>query len=121
MAAIKSNQIHISPGAAKHISNIFIKRLYDFNKDVMGTNPNFEQKLLNEIRLAIPKGIILSNNQSSDTHNPLDRQLEVYTYIDLSNINTNLNGIVKFTVICRLSLSNGSLSLRTIEKNFMYG
>lgn len=82
---------------------------------------SLEIKIVNEIRKAVPKGIVLYNYPSDDTHNPLDRQIEVYTYINLSDIDQSLNGIIKLRVACRLSLSNGLMSLRTIEKNFSTG
>jgi hypothetical protein len=77
-----------------------------------------EIKIIDEIRKAISRGIVLYNYASDDLHNPLDRQLEIYTYIKLSDINPALEGIVKLRVLCRLSIYNGILTLRSINRNF---
>jgi len=45
--------------------------------------------------------------------------LEIYSYVKLNEIDESLNGIAKLRIVCRLSLSNGILSLRTIDKNFV--
>lgn len=87
--------------------------------DVGGSNSVMETNLINQIRAAVPKGIVLFNYPSDDGFNPLDRQIEVYTYIKLQDVDSNLDGIVKLRVLCRLSVSNGMLSLRTIDKNFI--
>jgi len=86
--------------------------------DVGALDLSLENNIVNQIRAAVPRGIVLTNVISDDTHNPLDRQLEIYTYVKLSDIDPGLDGIAKLTVGCRLSLSNGTLSLRTISKNF---
>lgn len=97
----------------------FIKRLYDLGIAVGDLDDSLENNITNEIRKAIPRGIILFNYKSDDMHNPLDRQIEIYTYVKLKDVNQSLNGIAKMKVACRLSSSNGTLSLRTIDKNFV--
>lgn len=118
LAAISADRIRATPQASNHIASIFVKRLYDLNMDVGGLDMSLEGSVVNEIRKAVVRGIVLNNSPSDDTHNPLDRQLEIYTYVNLKDINPSLNGIAKLKVLCRLSLSNGSLSLRTISRNF---
>lgn len=80
--------------------------------------PALERNIVGQIQKAIPLGIVLNNHPSDDSHNPLDRQLEIYTYVRLQEIDPSLEGIAKFRAVCRLSLSNHTLSLRTIDKNF---
>lgn len=92
--------------------------MYDLNMDAEGLDMSLERNIVEEIRKAVPRGIVVYNYASDDPHNPLDRQLEVYTYINLQNIDHSLEGTIKLMVSCRLSLFNGSLSLRTINKNF---
>lgn len=70
------------------------------------------------IKQAIPRGLILHNNKSEDTHNPMDRQLEIYTYVDLPTIDPKFRGVAKIKIIARLSLAYGTLTIRTIQKNF---
>lgn len=97
----------------------FIKRLYDLGIKAADLDYSLENNITNEIRRAVPRGIVLFNYPSDDTHNPLDRQIEIYTYVKLNDINKSLNGIAKMKIACRLSSSNGTLSLRTIDKNFI--
>ena len=107
--------------AARHIFTIFLKRLYDLNMEAEEPDISTERNVINEIRKAIPRGIVLYNYSSDDTFNPLDRQLEIYIYLDTKNIDQSLRGIAKLRVICRLSLYNGTLTLRTIDRNFPVG
>jgi hypothetical protein len=92
---------------------VFEKRLYDFGFPAERLDGG---KLMLAIRNAIPKGVITYIEQADDVNNPLDRQLEVYTYVDLKNI--NMDGIAKIKVLCRLSVFNGTLSVRTVQKYF---
>jgi hypothetical protein len=102
-------------GALHHIADIFDRRLTSVGKST--DLPN-EMKIVQEIRSAIPKGIILYNRQAEDTHNPLDRILDIYSYIDLKTIDPSISGIAKIIITCRFSVLNKTLSLRTINKNF---
>ena len=51
-------------------------------------------------------------------HNPSDRQLEIYTYINLKEVDPDLQGIAKIKILCRLSAYNGTLTIRNIQKYF---
>lgn len=77
-----------------------------------------ENAILNQIRLAIPQGIITTNYQSADQHNPNDRQLEIFIHVPLTQISHKLDGVAKLKVACRLSLAAKTLTMRTIQKNF---
>jgi hypothetical protein len=101
-----------------HVSRIFVKRLYDLGINPGSLDIDLEKNIVNEIRNSVTRGIILFNHQSDDSHNPLDRQLEIYSYVNLSSIDPSLSGIAKLKIICRMSLTDGSISLRTIQKNF---
>lgn len=115
LQAIPANSIRITPNAAQHIVSIFEKRLYDIGLDADKLD---DTRLLNELRNAIVKGYILYNHQSDDSHNPLDRQLEMYSYIDLATLDPSYAGLAQFKMLCRLSLTHGTLSVRTIQRNF---
>jgi hypothetical protein len=115
LQAITSDRIRMTPNTAQHIVNIFNKKLYDANIDPENIQ---DQNILNELKSAIPRGIILSSHKAEDNHNPLDRQLEIYSYINLTNLDPSIKGIAKLKIYCRLSVSNGSLTIRTIDKNF---
>jgi hypothetical protein len=112
---ITADRIRVSPGAYTHVANIFANGLSQNLVDEYNNrlDPN---KIINEIRMSIPRGIILQNSPADD--NPRDRQLEIYTFVKLKNIDKSLDGIVKLRVWCRLSVLQGILSLRTISKNF---
>jgi len=118
LASITSDKIRVSPAAMRHIASIFIKRMYDLNMDAEGLDMSLERNIVEEIRKAVPRGIVVYNHATDDPNNPLDRQIEVYTYINLQNVNPSLEGTVKLMVTCRLSVFSGSLSLRTINRNF---
>jgi hypothetical protein len=78
--------------------------------------PNFEQKIIDEVRRSVVRGIVLYNHPAEDATN--DRQLEVYSYIDFSKIDPSIIGKATLKILCRLSLKTGILSLRTIQRNF---
>jgi hypothetical protein len=115
LSAIPADQIRITPNTSQHIVNIFIKKLYDIGINAENIT---DQNIITELKNAIPRGIILTSHKAEDNHNPLDRQLEIYSYMSLKNIEPSLNKIAKLKIHCRLSVSNGSLTIRTIDKNF---
>jgi hypothetical protein len=115
---ITADKIRITPAAAAHISNMFIKRLFDLNFNVSDFGSHLEQKILTELKLAIVRGIVLTSAKTEDPHNPRDRYLEIYSYVNLPSIDRKLKGIVKMKIWCRLSAFSGTLSIRTIQKNF---
>lgn len=117
LAAIPANGIRVSQNAANHIASIVVKKLYDLGSDVSTADQSLERNILNAIRFAIPRGMVLTSSAAEDLHNPLDKQLEIYTYVDLSPIDPKF-GIAKMKVYCRLSVMNKTLSLRTIQRNF---
>jgi hypothetical protein len=115
---ITADKIRITPGAATHITNTFIKRLFDQGLDTSASGTQLESKILSELRLAIIRGIVLTSVKTEDEHNPLDRYLEIYSYMNLPSIDRALKGIVKLKIWCRLSAFSGTLSVRTIQRNF---
>jgi hypothetical protein len=123
LQAIGSDRIKITAAASTHIVNLFIKKLYD--EDILDTAKDFDEissrNLLTEIRSAIPKGIVISVSSADDLHNPLDKQLEIYTYLDMSKIISNQTGYAKMKILCRLSVHTSTISVRTIQKNFDIG
>lgn len=120
LASITADQIRITPPAADHIAKLFIRRLYDLDlADTMyNLDDNFEAHVINELRNAVVRGIVITNSQSSDTHNPIDRQLEIYSYVNLNSIDKSMKGIAKLKIACRFSLHTKTLSIRTIQRNF---
>ena len=118
MRAITADRIRSTPGSSSHIAGVFIKRLFDVGQDVSSFEPTLENSIINAIKRAIPRGLVLASYSSDDLHNPQDRQLEIYTYINLSEIDKDLQGIAKLKILCRLSVMNGTLTLRSIQKSF---
>jgi len=92
--------------------------LFDTGQDISSFEPTLEGIVINAIRQAIPKGLILASYPSEDLHNPLDRQLQIYTYVDLGSIDQDLVGTAKITVLCRLSVTHGTLTVRNLQRNF---
>jgi hypothetical protein len=118
LAAIGANSIRITPNAANYIASIVIKRFYETGKNVSAFGPSLEQNILNSIRVAIPRGMVLTSSNTEDVHNPLDKQLDIYTYVDFSFIDPSF-GMAKMKVQCRLSVMSKTLSLRSIQRNFI--
>lgn len=117
LAAIPANRIRVSQNAGNHIASIVVKKLYDLGSDVSTSDQSLERNILNAIVFAIPRGMVLTSSAAEDLHNPLDKQLEIYTYVDFSPIDPKF-GTAKIKVYCRLSVMNKTLSVRTIQRNF---
>lgn len=92
--------------------------MFDIGQDVSSFEPTLEMAVINAVRQAIPRGLVLASYPSEDMHNPLDRQLQIYTYVDLASIDGDLEGTAKLTILCRLSVTHGTLTIRNIQKNF---
>lgn len=92
----------------------------------INTNNINENNIVREVANSIPRGFVIQIYPSDDVHNPLDKQIEIYTYFPLSVLDPELeqgvgeddDGLVKFRALCRFSATNGTLSLRTVQKNF---
>jgi hypothetical protein len=118
LRAITPDRIRSTPGSAQHIASVFIKRLFDVGQDVSSFEPTLESAIVSAIKRAIPKGLVLASYDSDDAHNPQDRQLEIYTYINLPEVDEDLQGVAKLKILCRLSVMGGTLTLRSIQKSF---
>jgi hypothetical protein len=120
LAAITPDKIRITAGAAQHIVKIFINHLFDMGEETEDLAQGFELRLLQEVKHAIPRGIVLSNYPTEDANNPSDRQIAVHTYLDLRNVDPQFfgNAHAEITVSCRLSPATGTISVRTISKRF---
>lgn len=90
--------------------------MLDIAPDVI---PNdWETKTINELRRAIPHGIVLRNLPAEDAYNPNDRHLDIYAGIRMKSIDPRYRDLIaKMIVGCRLS-ANGTLSIRTIDRQF---
>jgi hypothetical protein len=118
LAAITANKIRTTPGSSNHIASIFVKRLFDTGQDVSSFEPALESNIIAAIKSAIPRGLVLASYPSDDSYNPNDRQLELYTYVRLSDVSPKLEGIAKLKIAARLSIMSGSLTIRSIQKHF---
>lgn len=118
LQAISANRIRITPATAGHVANLFIKRLFTVGQDVSSFAPTLELGVVNAIRQAIPNGLVISSYPSEDLHNPLDRQLQIYIYVNIKQIDDDLEGTAKLMVLCRLSAYQGTLTIRNIQRNF---
>ena len=118
LAKIKADNVRISPGAANHIFQIIAKRFYDYGFDDDDFDSASEARIINELKNAVVRSIVLTVSPSEDIHNPQDKQLELYTYINLNNI-SSMEGNAKLKILCRFLAVSGTVSVRTIQKNFL--
>lgn len=81
--------------------------------------PNdWEIKVINELRRAIIRSVVIRSGSVSDAYNPDDRHLEFYAGLRMKNIDPRYGDLIaKMLVGCRLS-ANGTLSIRTIDRQF---
>jgi len=92
--------------------------MFDESIDVSRLAPGIEARIINELRSAITRGLVLSSVATEDAHNPRDRYLEMYSYVNMGAIDRTLNGTAKLKISCRLSAFAGILSIRTVQRNF---
>jgi hypothetical protein len=120
LAAITTDRIRITAGAAQHIVKIFLGHLFDMGEETENLAAGSELRLLQEIKHAIPRGIVLSNYSIEDANNPNDRQIAVHTYLDLRNVDPQFfgNAHAEITISCRLSPATGTISVRTMSRRF---
>src|SRR5205085_9654050 len=78
-----------------------------------------EQRLIPTIKQAIYDGWVVSSDAATDSHNPRDKFVEIYTRLNLSNVDEKLKGTAKLYVSCRLSADNGALTIRGLNKHFV--
>ena len=116
LAAITPDKIRVSAGAMSHTAKIFLTRLEELGADLTDVGRFIEQRITDAIRDAIVRGIVISNNPIGDASK--DRQLDIYTYVDLFNIDIGLQGIAKMKVLCRYSPTTAALFLRGIQRDF---
>jgi len=118
LSRIGPDRIRITPATADHVNRTFVKRLHDENADIHTYGKNLENKILTAIKLAITNGVVVRNLPVEDLHNPNDRMLDIQIGVNLATIDPQLEGWASIKVLCRLSTSQGTLTLRTIQKNF---
>ena len=117
---ITPDKILISPAGAQHIITHFIKRLIDTgNIDDPKIYYNaISTKLIPLLQQAIYNGWVRSISGVMDNPNySHDKYLDIYTRLNLSDIDPNLKGIAKLYCIFRVS-GNGVLTFRSIKKQF---
>lgn len=120
LATITADKIRITAGAAQHIVKIFNNHLFEMGEETEGLASGFELRLLQEIKHAIVRGIVLTNYSAEDSNNPADRQIAVHTYLDLRNVDPQFfgNASAEINIACRISPATGTISVRTISKRF---
>ena len=91
--------------------------MQDLNADVHVVNVNLENNILHALRTEITNGLLI-RNFPVDQAGSQDRLLEFSCNIDLTHIHPKLEGYAHLKVYCRLSATNGTLTLRNIERNF---
>lgn len=114
---ITPDQIRVTINAASHIDKLFRARLQDLNADIHTVGVNIENNIVRALRQAIVNGILIRNFPVDDPSSK-DRLLEFSININLANVHDKLEGMAYLKVYCRLSASNGSLTVRNIDKNF---
>jgi len=117
---ITPNKMRITLDTSRHLINIFIKRLSAV-KNIDNIEPfinSFELNLSPILKQAVYDGWVVSSDSVSDSFNPRDKYLEIYTRLDLSKIDPKLMGTAKLHVACRLSADKEILTIRGIKKHF---
>lgn len=115
---IDQSKMRITPETEVHLTNIVAKKLQDNDFDLTDFGFQLRSKLTTAIKNSIYNGYVVASSSSMDKYNPKDPQLEIYVHLKLKEINTSLNGTAKFRVMCRLSATNGTLTIRNISRNF---
>lgn len=114
---INADKIKSSPATDEHILNIFIARLNTLDEDVAEFGVDIRFALISALKQAIMNGFVVAGHEVSDAHHPEDILLEILVKLPLSMF--NLNGSSKLKVFCRYGAKNNSLTLRTIQRNFL--
>lgn len=117
LAKITPDQIRITINAANATDRVFRARLRDLNADIHTVNVNLENNIMKALKVAITNGLLI-RNFPVDQAGSRDRLLEFSCNIDLTHIHPQLEGYAHLKVYCRLSATNGTLTLRNIERNF---
>jgi len=117
LSRIKPDQIRITINTANHTDRVFRARLMDLHADIHVNNVNLENSILRALKIAITHSLLL-RNFPVDQAGSRDRLLEFSCNIDLTTIHPKLEGYAHLKVYCRLSATDGSLTLRNLEPNF---
>jgi hypothetical protein len=112
-------KIHISPGAKQLITTNFMRVLFNkLGDDARKFLPAAEAKLTSLMKQSIYNGWVVRLDSVDDIANPNDRYIQVYTRFNLAQLDSDLKGIAKIYINCRVSPSKGIVSVRGISKHF---
>lgn len=117
---ITPDKMRVTGDAARFIINTFAKRLAKV-KDIDDLEPymdSIESNLIPVLKQAIYNGWVIQSDPVVDTFNPRDKYLEIYTRLNLANIDPSLTGLAKLHIGCRASADHGTLTVRGIKKHF---
>ena len=89
----------------------------DLHADMNIGNVNLENNILRALKIAITNSLLI-RNFPVDQAASHDRLLEFSCNIDLTTIHPKLEGYAHLKVYCRLSATDGTLTLRNLEPNF---
>jgi hypothetical protein len=117
---ITPDKIRVTPETGKAIIRSFATRLAKV-RQMASLEPYIrvvELKLIPAIKQAIYNGWVIQSDDVIDDYNPRDKYIEVYTRLNLAEIDETLSGAAKLYISCRVSADKGLLTVRKISKNF---
>jgi hypothetical protein len=120
LSSITPDRIRVTPDATRPLIQAFARRLTNVLKitDLQPHIKLIEQNLVSSLKQGVYDGWVVYGYPSIDDFHPLDKYLDIYTRLKLSNIDPALNGIAKITVKCRISAQNKTITIRGIKPNF---
>jgi chemotaxis protein histidine kinase CheA len=120
LANITTDKIIVSPGAAEHIKNLIITRVVNVLKleDAYDPSVEMDRKLIPAFKEAIYNGWLISSSPAQDEFNPRDKLIEVFTLLNLSEVDSTLSGTAKLYIVARISADRGTVSVKSIKKHF---
>jgi len=120
LAAIPASRIRLSPDTTRMLIEAFAKRIINvLNLDDF--EPYFddmERNIASTLKQAVYDGWVISSQDAHDLNHPRDRYLEIYTRLDLSKLSSQLKGVAKLHISCRVSADQNTLTVRNVKRNF---
>jgi len=120
LRAITPDKMRITPETTRTVIKDFATRLGIVQR-FTSLEPyieSIEQNLIPLMKQAIYNGWVTHSDPVMDEFNPRDKSIEIYTRINLADINTYLSGVAKLHIKCRVSATKGMLTIRSIKRQF---
>lgn len=116
LSGIRPEAMRISGETVRHIVNLFFNQLR--NPKFSEYASDFATKLPMLLKQGIYDGWVVSSEPVLDSHNPQDKFITVFYKLDLSKISSDLSGMAKLYIKCRVSAKHKTLTIANIRKHF---